>query len=106
MGKTSRVTGGSNAAGTAVPQHRSNLADQDVRLDGGLVVAGTADVAGAVSVGNLSHTGTTLGFYGTTPATVPTVAGFRDVPESALANLLTALADLGLIVDSTEETET
>jgi len=30
-----------------------------------------------------------------------TVTGARDVPEEALANLLTALATLGLITDST-----
>lgn len=32
------------------------------------------------------------------------VAGERDDPESALANLLTALAALGLITDGTTET--
>lgn len=33
-----------------------------------------------------------------------TVAGARDDPEAALANLLTALADLGLITDTTTAT--
>lgn len=32
------------------------------------------------------------------------VTGARDTPEEALANLLTALATLGLITDSTTET--
>ena len=32
------------------------------------------------------------------------VTGARDDPEAALANLLTALADLGLITDSTTAT--
>lgn len=33
-----------------------------------------------------------------------TVSGARDTPEAALANLLTALATLGLITDSTTAT--
>jgi hypothetical protein len=33
-----------------------------------------------------------------------TVAGERDDPESALAALLTALASIGIITDTTEET--
>ena len=32
------------------------------------------------------------------------ITGARDLPEEALANLLTALATLGLITDSTTET--
>lgn len=45
-----------------------------------------------------------LGFFGTAAITKPTVSGARDDPESALANLLTALANLGLITDTTTPT--
>jgi hypothetical protein len=42
-----------------------------------------------------------IGFFSTSVASQQTVTGARDDPESALANLLTALAAYGLIVDST-----
>jgi hypothetical protein len=42
-----------------------------------------------------------LGFYGATPVAKQTVSGARDTPEEALADLLTELAELGLITDST-----
>lgn len=50
--------------------------------------------------GALNHDGSTVGFYGTTPAAKPTVAGSRG-GNAALASLLTGLAALGLIADST-----
>jgi hypothetical protein len=42
-----------------------------------------------------------IGFYGAAPVTRPTVTGQRANPEDALSNLLTALANLGLITNST-----
>jgi hypothetical protein len=48
---------------------------------------------------NLQHAGTTLGFYGHAVGTKPTVTGSRG-SNAALASLLTALANLGLITDS------
>lgn len=42
-----------------------------------------------------------VGFYGADPVIRPTVAGARNSPEGALANLLTALATLGLINNTT-----
>ncbi len=42
----------------------------------------------------------TIGFYGTTPGAQPTITGSRG-GNAALASLLTALAGLGLIVNST-----
>ncbi len=42
-----------------------------------------------------------VGFHGTTPIAKPTVSGSRADPEAALANLLTALANYGLITNST-----
>jgi hypothetical protein len=48
----------------------------------------------------LRHLGSTLGFYGATAVAKPTVTGSRG-GNAALASLLTALASLGLITDST-----
>ncbi len=42
-----------------------------------------------------------MGFFGTPAVFKQDVGGVRNNPESALANLLTALANLGLITDST-----
>lgn len=50
--------------------------------------------------GALNHDGTTIGFYNTTPITKPTVTGAKG-GNVALTNLLTALANLGLLTDST-----
>lgn len=49
--------------------------------------------------GALNHDGSTVGFYGTTPATKQTVTGSRGA-NAALASLLTALAAIGLLTDS------
>ncbi len=50
--------------------------------------------------GAFNHDGSTIGFYGTTPASKPTVFGSRGSNE-ALYELLNALANLGLITNST-----
>jgi hypothetical protein len=50
-------------------------------------------------VGNLNHDGDNIGFFGTAPTTKPTVTGSRG-DNAALASLLTALENLGLITDS------
>jgi len=42
-----------------------------------------------------------IGFNNTAPIAKPTVSGSRADPEAALANLLTALANYGLITNST-----
>ena len=47
----------------------------------------------------LTHPGTYVGFFGTAPITKPTVTGSRG-GNAALASLLTELANLGLITDS------
>lgn len=49
--------------------------------------------------GALDHDGSTAGFFGATPTTKPTVTGSRG-GNAALASLLSALATLGLITDS------
>ena len=48
----------------------------------------------------LAHQGSTLGFFGATPTTKPTITGSRG-GNAALADLLTKLAGLGLLTDST-----
>lgn len=58
----------------------------------------TTDDAVIVSL-MLRHLGTTLGFYGATAITKPAVTGSRG-GNAALASLLTALANLGLITNN------
>ena len=60
----------------------------------GLTGAGDMDVNGKLRVGS------SIGFYGTTPIAKPTVTGARG-SNAALTSLLTALANLGLITNST-----
>jgi hypothetical protein len=53
-----------------------------------------------ITVGaNLAHTGSNLGFYSHAAAAKPTVTGAKGA-NAALASLLTALAGLGLLTDS------
>ncbi|MEE4598213.1 hypothetical protein V2J94_41330 [Streptomyces sp. DSM 41524] len=59
----------------------------------------TTDDALIVSL-TFRHLGTTLGFYGATAASKPAVTGSRG-GNAALASLITALATLGLVTDST-----
>lgn len=61
---------------------------------------GVIGVAPVIAVGNADAL---VGFYGATPVAKATVTGARD-DGTALLSLLTALADLGLIVDSTTAT--
>jgi hypothetical protein len=56
--------------------------------------------AGATVTGAFAHAGSTLGFYSATPAAKPAVTGSRG-GNAALASLMTALAALGLVTDST-----
>jgi hypothetical protein len=64
-------------------------------VTGSMFSATLTSIAGA-----LNHDGSTAGFYGTAPITKPAVTGSRG-GNAALASLLTALANLGLITDST-----
>lgn len=102
---------GGNAAGTNQP-------GADAPLRGGRPTGSGASRAlvqsqansGAVLTGvevrvvPSSTTAVQLGFYGVTPVARPDVTGARNDPEAALANLLTALENLGLITDSTTAT--
>lgn len=63
-------------------------------------VSGGAKTTGAHQItGNLDHDGSNVGFYNTTPTTKQTVTGSRG-GNAALASLLTGLAAIGLITDS------
>ena len=66
-----------------------------MRSTGTTVLGGTAFLTGS-----LRHTGGTVGFYGATAIAKPTVTGDRST-HVAIANLLTALETMGLIVDTT-----
>lgn len=65
---------------------------------GAVAIPGTLAVNGNCTLGDAA--GDTLKFYGGTGATQQTITGSRG-GNAALASLLTALATLGLIVDST-----
>ena len=67
----------------------------------------TLDAAAIINIGTITATsvkigrgGQSIGFFATTPIAKPTVAGPRG-GNVALQNLLTALANLGLITDTT-----
>lgn len=51
-------------------------------------------------VGAINHDGSTAGFLGATPISRPTASGSR-ASNAALASLITALANLGLVTDGT-----
>lgn len=63
-------------------------------MSGDLTVFGNLTVGGYVS-----HTGTQFGFFNAAPGTKPTITGSRG-GNAALASLLSALATLGLITNS------
>ncbi len=69
----------------------------------GNVAVRTTTEGGTAAV-QLGLSGGKVGFYATTPIALPTVSGARDDPEAALANLLTALDNLGAINDTTTAT--
>lgn len=85
-----------NAASSQALSLRINNSNEVV------ITAGNCQITDALEIdGPLNHDGSTVGFYGTVPATLQDITGARDDPEAALANLLTALAVIGLITDST-----
>lgn len=77
----------------------SGSAARDVNLRRSGVDQWTTDDALIVSL-MFRHMGTTLGFYGATAVTKPSVTGSRG-GNAALGSLISALAALGLITDST-----
>lgn len=71
------------------------------RATGVATFSAKVNVSGELAIGGaLNHDGSTIGFYGTTPISKPTVFGSRGGVE-ALYELLNVLANLGLITNST-----
>lgn len=59
------------------------------------------NVYGDISIdGQFAHTGSTVGFYNTTPIVKPTVTGAKG-SNAALGSLIAQLVSLGLIIDTT-----
>lgn len=83
-----------------------NIEDGDLEGLASLTVTDTLDVGGVATFADDAEVEGDLILSGDlNGVTLPVdVTGERDDPESALANLLTALASLGLITDSTTET--
>ena len=78
----------------------SNAAGINLLASGEVACFPKFNAQGEVEInGALNHDGTTVGFYNTTPVVKPTVSGSRG-GNAALASLLTALASMGLITDS------
>jgi len=99
-GGVARVLGGQSGAAFG---GATQGAGGDANVD-----AGTGNPNGNVSIGNtnavnvnIGRSGQKVGFLGATAVVRQTVSGARNNPEAALANLLTALANLGLITNST-----
>jgi hypothetical protein len=98
-------TGASNPGGIEIIDNGSGgieiLSGTGVQVGG---VGGATIEAGAESIELQAGVGITmngsLGFFGTSPVTQPTVTGSKG-GNAALASLCTALADLGLIVNNT-----
>lgn len=66
-----------------------------------LKVTGPAHITGEIKLdGAINHDGTTIGFFNSAPSAKETITGSRG-GNAALANLLSALANYGLITDST-----
>lgn len=98
-----------DATGTPILQEvvdaRGSFGSLNARLNNfvsssGLLEAKKTD--GVTKVIQVNNTG--LAFFAATPIAKPTVTGVRGSGNTALANLLTQLANLGLITDSTTET--
>jgi hypothetical protein len=70
-----------------------------VDVTGTLTAFGYFGAGGNFGIGSGVSLG---GFFGATAIGKPTVSGHRNNPEAALKNLLAALANLGLITDSTD----
>lgn len=90
---------------------RSVVVDAQGRLYAGAVGTGALSLANTwaqkqtlsaeIQIGGpLNHDGTTIGFYNATPIVQPTVTGAKG-SNAALGSLITALKNMGLILDTT-----
>ncbi len=87
---------GSGGGGAYLPTAGGTMTGDIVLGDGvNILTNGTTGSTFGASGGKLS-------FFEVTPIERPVVTGNRSDPESALADLLTKLASIGIIVDSTD----
>jgi hypothetical protein len=91
--KLSGITLGLGVAGSTIILNSGNGAFTDNSGNNSNTIVGQ-------QVTTVSGSGGTLGFYGATPALKPTVAGSKGA-NAALGSLITALATLGLVTDTT-----
>lgn len=88
------------AATTQNPQIKGTGTDTNVGLDIKAQGAGRVSLVDGNTVAKFCVSSNGIGFYGATPQAKPTITGSRG-GNAALASLLTQLAALGLITDST-----
>lgn len=95
---------GANSAGFSGDWAIYDYTNWNSYLRANLLLGTTTDgmtAGGSLAVaGDLAHRGSKAGFYNATPITKPAITGSRG-GNAALASLLTALVNLGLITDST-----
>lgn len=96
---------GSDAAGSSTYTNyalKVTASNQQVTIGTNLVFNAGGNIILDTATGTKIGTGTTqkLGFWNATPIVKPTVTGAKS-SNAALASLITALANMGLIVDST-----
>ena len=100
---TLNVHGGGGNGVIATDHIYKTASSGSVSLVGGQIRFGTTfefyEPGVSATVAFAIQNGPKLGFYGVTPVTKPTVTGSRG-GNAALASALTALANLGLITDS------
>lgn len=78
----------------------AGVAGSGYLLKTGGTIGGALTVTGTLTPqGTLAHTGSSIGFFSSAPNTRQTVTGSRGA-NAALTNLLSALANYGLITDS------
>lgn len=110
QGATTVSTGGLTvtAGGLTVSAGSSTFAASVTVSSGGIGVTGSSVFNSGVTVlnginvttGNASFPNTGIGFFGTSPIVKPTVTGAK-AGNAALTSLMTTLANLGLLTDST-----
>ena len=77
-----------------------NGGDAYVKAGGGATADGSVYIQDATANNRISVNSTGIGFHNTSPIAKPTITGSRS-SNAALASLLTALANYGLLTDST-----
>lgn len=97
------VTGAFQVGGTSTlgNLNMAALSATSATVSGAVVLQSTVAITSGLTIGGaIDHDGTSIGFFGSAPSGKETVTGSRG-GNVALANLLSALANYGLIVNST-----